>query len=73
MDLVHNERMKLLATFINSMAIAVIAVGGFAPIYSRLGETLQINPLIVFNAIYCMAAGCCMHVLASLLLKRLKP
>jgi hypothetical protein len=36
MSLVHNERTKLTATYINGLAIAVFAVGGLAPILSNL-------------------------------------
>ncbi|WP_428031451.1 amino acid transporter [Ancylobacter sp.] len=36
MSLVHNERTKLSATYLNGIAIAVMAVGGLAPVVSVL-------------------------------------
>jgi hypothetical protein len=34
MSLVDNERAKLSATYFNGLAIAVMAIGGFAPLVS---------------------------------------
>ncbi len=39
LDLVHNERVKLRATYLNGMAIAVLAVGGFAPLASYINSS----------------------------------
>lgn len=33
MDLIHHERIKLLATFLNSTGVAVFAVGGVSPLF----------------------------------------
>ena len=35
---IHNERVKLSATFFNGFAIAMVAVGGIAPVISFLTE-----------------------------------
>ncbi|KAA0124499.1 amino acid transporter protein [Methylobacterium sp. P1-11] len=39
--LVGNERAKLTATYINGLAIAVFAVGGFAPFIAALGVATE--------------------------------
>ena len=41
MDLIRNERIKLLATYINSMAVALFAVGGLAPLFSYLYQAAE--------------------------------
>lgn len=36
-QLIANERAKLTATYVNGVAIAVLAVGGLAPLFSQRG------------------------------------
>lgn len=39
MSLVGNERTKLTATYLNRVAIAIFAIGAFAPLVSLLPRT----------------------------------
>jgi len=43
MSQVHNERIKLSATWLNGLSIAIFAVGGLAPLLTRFydGATLD--------------------------------
>jgi hypothetical protein len=51
MSLIENERAKLLATYFNGLAIAVMAIGGFAPLvafpFSADGRPFWATMLIV--------------------------
>lgn len=74
--LVANERRKLSATYLNGVAVAVFAVGGFAPFISTVlasGSGSQ-NPLLVFGvmAICWMVSGA-IHSAARASLKGLQP
>lgn len=52
--LVSNERLKLLATFMNGIAIAVFAVGGLAPLFSGLYGSLGITRLLLLMSSICL-------------------
>jgi hypothetical protein len=41
MNLVGNERTKLTATYVNGVAIAIFAIGGFAPLISLASASTQ--------------------------------
>lgn len=73
MSLIHNERIKLLATYLNGVGIAIFAVGGFAPIisslYSQTGPTL----ILMLVSLVCFLVSAVLHYAASNVLKRLKP
>jgi len=72
MSLVHNERTKLTATYINGVAIAVFAVGSFAPAIASLngvGSLLSAGNLIV---LICLGASAALHFLARRTLKALR-
>lgn len=71
--LVNNERLKLLATFVNGTAIALFAVGGLAPIFTDLAGPAGITKLTSLSSGICFAGACCLHYLASTFLKRLRP
>lgn len=65
MSLIHNERTKLTATFLNGLAVAIIAIGGFAPfVNGAWGWT---------KGGICLAAGYGLHLLARAVLKGLQP
>lgn len=70
---IHNERLKLLATFLNGIGVAVFAVGGLAPVFSSLygqnGPTL----FLMLVSTICFLTACALHYSASTVLKRLKP
>ena len=72
MDLIHNERIKLLATFLNGIAIAIFAVGGLAPVFSTLYGTGTLDPFVTLNGAICLLAACLLHYLGSSVLKRIK-
>ncbi len=75
MSLVHNERTKLTATWLNSMATALIAAGLFAPLAALLyGLTeLRIN-LVEIGLTFagCLAGSLFLHVIGWILLGRLR-
>ena len=70
---VHNERTKLLAGFVNALAIAVIAVGVLAPVIAALGGAtaaasgggLVLTPV-------CGVLGLALHGAAHYILGRMK-
>lgn len=51
---VQNEKTKLRATYLNGLAIAILAVGGFAPIASYLSSAAQAHYAVVLA----LAASC---------------
>jgi hypothetical protein len=73
MSLVENERAKLSATYLNGLAIAVMAVGGFAPLisfpFSEDGRSLWTTVLVV---VICMAVSTALHFIARRALAGLK-
>ena len=74
--LVANERRKLSATYLNGVAVAVFAVGGFAPFISTVlatGSGPQ-SPFLVLGvmAICWMVSGA-IHSAARASLKGLRP
>jgi len=75
MLLVHNERTKLTAAWLNTVATALMAAGGFAPgaawLYGLSSLPIGgVNLLAV--ALACIAAGTGIHVVAVALLGRLR-
>ena len=75
MHLVHNERVKLTATWINTLAAAFIATGFFAPAAALLYglSTLPIGPARVLGlAAACLAIGTAIHMWARKTLGRLR-
>lgn len=71
--LVNNERLKLLATFVNGAAIALFAVGGLAPVFSDLAGPTGTDRLTATSSGICFVGACCLHYLASTVLKGLRP
>jgi hypothetical protein len=45
---IHNEQIKLFATFPNNLATALIAVGGLAPTLAALQDEMTIFPFVAF-------------------------
>ena len=72
MDLIHNERIKLLATFINGIAIAVFALGGLAPISSALYGTSSFQTPILINSAVCLVTAFGVHYVGSMVLTRMR-
>jgi hypothetical protein len=75
MFLVQNERTKLTASWLNALATALIAAGGFAPIAAWL-YGLSALPVGALNlaaiAVACVCAGFTLHLSALALLGRLR-
>lgn len=71
---IHNERTKLTATYVNGAAIAVVAVGGFVPLFSVFGAgPAQSMFAIAAQLATCIGISAVLHSLARWLLGRLKP
>ena len=75
MSLVHNEKVKLTATYLNGLAIAVFAVGGLAPIVAIVSGTTQsvtaTSVVILTSICVCLSAG--LHLGARRTLRKLEP
>jgi hypothetical protein len=71
--LVDNERLKLLATFVNGMGRATFAVGGLAPLISGLYGESGLTRSVVLTSTVCFSAAFVLHYAASLFLRRLLP
>ena len=75
MFLIHNERTKLTASWLNALATALIAAGTFAPAAAWL-YGLSALPVGAFNlstiALACTGVGISLHVSALATLGRLR-
>ena len=72
--LIRNERVKLTASYVNTIAGGVFTVGGLAPIFAVLyGATSPTVPiwLVVGIALICWIASAALHWRARLYLKEL--
>ena len=73
MSLVDNEKAKLSATYLNGLAIAVMAVGGFAPLvsfpFSGDGRSLWTTVMVV---VICIVISIALHLIARRVLAGLK-
>ena len=73
MTLIHNERTKLTATFINGMALSVFAVAGLAPFIAAAYGVQGPRPLLLLMALYCLGVSFALHFLARRILGNLTP
>lgn len=67
----RNERRKLLATWMNTIATAVVTVGTFIPIAQAVYGFMPIATdlgLVYGSAIICIGVGCTLHVVGQLVL-----
>jgi hypothetical protein len=75
MNLVHNERLKLTATWVSGLATAFIAAGLFAPLAALtygIAE-LRVGPLSIVLVIgLCVGVGALLHLLGRLPLRGLR-
>jgi len=69
---VHNERIKLLATFVNGAGIAVFAVGGLAPMFSSLYGGQGPTGFLIAVSLICFLVATALHYAGSTILKRLR-
>lgn len=73
LNLVRNERLKLSATYLNGIAIALIAVGGFAPSISVLTGASVAQAWLAAGLLgVCTSISVGLHLAASRLLKGLR-
>ena len=75
MFLVHNERTKLTASWLNTLATAIVAAGVFAPMAAllyRFTPTAIDNRYIFFVAFGCFALGGALHLFGLAFLRRLR-
>lgn len=70
---VTNERAKLTATFLNGVAIAMIAVGGFSPIVSISIQGTPFTPSAAFAISLIFVLAVILHGLARRSLRSLTP
>jgi hypothetical protein len=72
MSLIENERVKLTATYINGVAIAVFAIGSLAPSVASLTSSAGYLPETGLAATGCIAASGALHFTARRILKGLR-
>ena len=75
MFLVHNERTKLTATWLNTLATALIAAGVFAPAVAALYglSSIHVGPLLeAVILIGCLVLGVGIHLAARTVLGRMR-
>jgi hypothetical protein len=73
--LVHNERIKLTANWLNTLATGLIAAGVFAPGIAVLYglSSLSLGSLFVATVLAsCLALGVTIHLVALMLLARMR-
>ncbi len=74
MYLIRNERLKLFATYLNGLGIAVFAVGGLAPVLSMLNGTLPASSTVIVAIVgtICFLVSAALHYAGSLVVKGLR-
>jgi VIT1/CCC1 family predicted Fe2+/Mn2+ transporter len=75
MSLIHNEQVKLTATYLNGLAIAQFALGAVAPILSYAFGSIAGQPLraVSVAAAICLAISAALHLIARRILRNLIP
>lgn len=74
--LVANERAKLMATYVNGVAVGLSVLGGVGPIFSFLFAQPAFRPSVVVllaAMAICQGMSVCLHLLARRTLGGLKP
>jgi len=72
MSMIDNERTKLTATYLNGVAIAVLAVGGFAPVVNVTNVQSTVTGPVMLSAAICLFISAALHLIARTILKGLK-
>lgn len=75
MSLVFNERIKLTASWLNTLATAVVAAGVFAPLAATLyGLSAMATDRYLVTVMIggCLSGGASLHLIGLLLLGRLR-
>lgn len=71
-NVVYNERIKLFATFLNGIGVAVFAVGGLAPLIATFNGASNHSRLLLFTSSLCILGAFALHSLASAILTRMR-
>lgn len=72
MSLVHNERAKLTATFLNGIALATFAVGSLGPSVATVTGGIPPSRPVLLLAAGCFVLALALHLLARRLLGNLR-
>lgn len=59
--LIENERLKLLATFINGIGIAMFAVGGLAPVMTNFYGPNGVSVIVMATSTVCILGAFAVH------------
>ena len=71
-DLAHNERLKLTATYVNGVTVALLAVGGFAPAFNLVvNQTTPTSGVLALTAI-CHIISVTLHFISRRTLKGIR-
>lgn len=73
--IVHNERTKLTASWLNTLATAIVATGVFAPVVALLygvSGSASSGLALILPTFACFGAGALLHSLGWLTLGRLR-
>ncbi len=73
MSVVHNERVKLTATFLNGLGIAAFAVGGLAPSLAAVNAGSGPTFFTAIVGVVCIGLAFALHLAARRILGRLIP
>jgi hypothetical protein len=72
-ELAYTEQVKLMATWLNGIAIAIFAVGGLAPMVAAVtAENGKIGAFLGLLVLGSVTASMWMHILARQVLRRLE-
>lgn len=69
---IHNERVKLTATWLNGLAIAIFAVGSLVPVFTTLYGEGQVTGYLALGVVICLFASPALHYWARRMLKDLR-
>jgi ABC-type Na+ efflux pump permease subunit len=74
MNAIENESTKLSANYVNGVAIAIFAIGFFAPMLSFLREGWGAQNIFSnLLSVVCLLGSVTLHFVGRKVLKRLKP
>lgn len=69
--MIRNEQAKLTANYVNGLAIALYALGVFAPLFSVVYGTREASLRVVLAILICQIASVLLHFIARHVLRRL--
>lgn len=72
MSLVHNERTKLTATYLNGIAIALFAVGSLGSLFAGLNSPSGVTTFTGVLIGICLPVSVALHWVARMVLRGLK-